>query len=219
MFRLSSLWKKSASRADWVPGRPHPITEPGRHAVSDRPLAVPWPDGFRSLLVGMGCFWGAERLFWQIPGVWVTAAGFAGGSTPNPTYYEVCSEGTGHAEVVLVVYDPSVVTLRRLLKTFFEEHDPTQGMRQGNDVGTQYRSCLFLAEQEDRRIAEEVRAAYQARLAGRGLGPVTTTIGGEVPFFHAEDEHQQYLAKKPWGYCGLAGTGVACPVGTGEASA
>jgi peptide-methionine (S)-S-oxide reductase len=216
MFGLSRLWKKPSRPADWVPGRPDPIVQPGVHHVFGRSLTPPWPEGFRSLIVGMGCFWGAERLFWQKPGVWVTAVGYAGGSSPNPTYYEVCSEGTGHAEVVLVVYDPTRVTLQDLLKTFFEGHDPTQGMRQGNDEGTQYRSCIFLADPVDRDVAGRVLRAYQAELAAHGLGPVTTRLGGEVPFYHAEDEHQQYLAKKPWGYCGLGGTGVACPAGIGQ---
>jgi peptide-methionine (S)-S-oxide reductase len=217
MFGLSWLWKKPSGNGNWVPGRPDPIVEPGAHHVSGRSLMPPWPEGFRSLIVGMGCFWGAERLFWQKPGVWVTAVGFAGGFSPNPTYYEVCSEGTGHAEVVLVVYDPAQVTLVELLKTFFEGHDPTQGMRQGNDEGSQYRSCLFLADPADRDLAERVLRAYQAALEARGLGPITTQLGADVPFYYAEDEHQQYLGKKPWGYCGLSGTGVACPGGIRQA--
>jgi peptide-methionine (S)-S-oxide reductase len=215
MFGLSSLRKKSPG-GDWVPGRPDPIVEPGLHHVSGRKLTAPWPEGYRTIVVGMGCFWGAERLFWQTPGVWATAVGYAGGSTPNPTYYEVCSGGTGHAEVVLVVYDPAQLPLPELLKTFSEGHDPTQGMRQGNDVGTQYRSCIFLSDPAEREVAKSVLEAYEARLAKVGLGPITTTIGGDVPFYYAEDEHQQYLSKKPWGYCGLGGTGVSCPTGLGE---
>ncbi|WP_191058223.1 peptide-methionine (S)-S-oxide reductase MsrA [Geminicoccus harenae] len=211
MFGFSFLRRKWSAGTDWVPGRAEPLELPGLHHVSGRSLAPPWPEGCRSLLVGMGCFWGAERLFWQVPGVWVTAVGYAGGTTPNPTYWEVCSEGTGHAEAVQVVYDPHQVTLAELLRRFFEGHDPTQGMRQGNDVGSQYRSCIFLDDPDDRALAGRMLAAYQMRLAARGLGPVTTTIGGATRFYYAENEHQQYLAKKPWGYCGLGGTGVACP--------
>nr|WP_329659789.1 peptide-methionine (S)-S-oxide reductase MsrA [Geminicoccus sp.] len=188
--------------------------EPGKHHVSGRDLSPPWPAGYRTLIVGLGCFWGAERLFWQMPGVWVTAVGFAGGSTPNPTYYEVCSEGTGHAEVVLIVYDPKQIHLSELLKTFLEGHDPTQGMRQGNDIGTQYRSCIYLAEPVDRELAKQMLDDYEAQLGKAGFGPITTTIGGDVRFYYAEEEHQQYLAKKPWGYCGLGGTGVSCPAGS-----
>jgi peptide-methionine (S)-S-oxide reductase len=213
MFGLSLFRKKATRLDDWVPGRAEPVVQPGTHHVSGRPLTSPWPAGHRTVLLGLGCFWGAERLFWQKPGVWVTAAGYAGGSTPNPTYYEVCSGGTGHAEVVLVAYDPRQVKLEDLLKAFFEAHDPTQGMRQGNDVGSQYRSCIFLDDPEERELARRILRVYEAHLARANLGPITTTIGGHVPFYYAEDEHQQYLAKKPWGYCGLSGTGIACPTG------
>jgi peptide-methionine (S)-S-oxide reductase len=212
MFGLSFLRRKSRDPIDRVPGRPEPIVQPGKHHLSGRPLTPPWSKGYRTLAVGLGCFWGAERLFWEKTGVWVTAVGYAGGSTPNPTYYEVCSGGTGHAEVVLVVYDPQQVTLGGLLKTFFEGHDPTQGVRQGNDEGTQYRSCIFLEDPGEGEVAQRILDLYQAQLAKAGLGQITTMIGGCVPFYYAEDEHQQYLAKRPWGYCGLNGTGVACPI-------
>ena len=212
-----SFWKNKAGD-DWVPGRSDPIVQPKPHHVLSHELTPPWPGGYRALVVGMGCFWGAERLFWSTPGVWTTAAGYAGGTTPNPTYYEVCSGGTGHAEVVLVVYDPAKSSLPALLKTFFEGHDPTQGMRQGNDVGSQYRSCVFLSDPAEQAVAADLLKTYQRRLVERRLGPITTTIGGDVPFYYAEDEHQQYLAKKPWGYCGLGGTGVSCPVGLTESA-
>ena len=214
MFGLGT--SKSKNAGNWVPGRPDPIVEPKPHYVLGHSLTPPWPDGFKTLLVGMGCFWGAERLFWQKDGVWTTAVGYAGGSTPNPTYYEVCSGGTGHAEVVLVVYDPAKQTLELLLKSFFEGHDPTQGMRQGNDMGSQYRSCIFLKDEADRAIAQHMSVAYQDQLAAKGLPAITTTINGDMLFFYAEDEHQQYLAKKPWGYCGLGGTGVTCPISMEE---
>ena len=199
--------------AEALPGRAEPIVSPGEHRVLHRPMTPPWPEGARTVLLGMGCFWGAERKYWQTEGVWVTAVGYAGGVTPNPTYEEVCSGGTGHAEVVLVVYRPEQVSLERLLQAFWEGHDPTQGMRQGNDVGTQYRSCIYLDDAEDRAVAEASRAAYQAELDKAGHGRITTEIAGHQPFYYAEAAHQQYLARNPMGYCGLGGTGVSCPVG------
>jgi peptide-methionine (S)-S-oxide reductase len=189
------------------------------HFVSGRALKGPYPAGTQTIYFGLGCFWGAERLFWQLPGVHVTAVGYQGGSTPNPTYEEVCSGGTGHAEMVMVVYDPAVTSLETLLKTFWEEHDPTQGMRQGNDVGTQYRSAIYTTTSEQFEVASQSRARYADALKARGLGPVTTEIAAAKPFYFAETYHQQYLAKNPNGYCGLAGTGVSCPIGTGIAAA
>ncbi|MGB7698591.1 MAG: peptide-methionine (S)-S-oxide reductase MsrA, partial [Methylovirgula sp.] len=182
-------------------------------------LHPPFPVGIETALFGLGCFWGAERKFWQLgEGIWATAVGYAGGQTPNPTYEEVCSGRTGHAEVVLVAYDPARISYEKLLKTFWETHDPTQGMRQGNDVGTQYRSAIYVANEAQRRAAEESRAMYEKALAARGLGPITTEIRETPPFYYAEEYHQQYLAKNPAGYCGLGGTGVACQIGTGVAA-
>ena len=201
-----------------LPGRSTPIVTPGRHFVNGAPLAGPYPEGARTALFGLGCFWGAERQFWKTDGVLVTAVGYAGGETPNPTYEEVCSGQTGHNEVVLVVYDPARVTYEALVQRFFESHDPTQGMRQGNDVGTQYRSGVYVADAEERAAATRIRDGYEAELAKRGYGAVTTEIVDRPPFYFAEDYHQQYLAKNPAGYCGLGGTGVACPVGTGVAA-
>ncbi|KKB06982.1 methionine sulfoxide reductase A [Devosia geojensis] len=189
------------------------------HFVNDRPLKGPYPEGAETIYFGLGCFWGAERLFWRLPGVFVTAVGYQGGSTPNPTYEEVCSGGTGHAEVVMVVYDPAEIGLETLLKTFWEEHDPTQGMRQGNDVGTQYRSAIYTTTSAQAAVAEESKANYARALKARGLGAVTTEIAPAKPFYFAETYHQQYLAKNPAGYCGLQGTGVSCPIGTGVAAA
>ena len=185
---------------------------PERHFVNRRPLAGPYPEGMQKAVFGLGCFWGAERVFWQAPGVHVTAVGYAGGSTPNPTYEEVCSGRTGHTEAVLVVYDPRVTSYEALLKLFWESHDPTQGMRQGNDVGTQYRSAIYTFSPEQRAAAEASRDAYQARLEAAGLGKITTEIREAPPFYFAEGYHQQYLAKNPNGYCGLGGTGVTCPM-------
>ncbi len=202
----------SADRA--LPGRPTPIATAAAHFVSKHPLKGPYPPGTRTVLFGMGCFWGAERKFWTLPGVWVTAVGYAGGFTENPTYEEVCSGGTGHTEAVLVAHDPAVVPFASLLKTFWENHDPTQGMRQGNDVGTQYRSTIHVDE-DLLPQAEASRDAYAAALGDRGFGAITTEIGGPVPFHFAEAYHQQYLAKNPNGYCGLGGTGVSCPIGVG----
>ncbi len=196
-----------------LPGRPQPIAVADRHAVLGTSLAGPYPDGSEIAEFALGCFWGAERKFWETEGVISTAVGYAGGFTPNATYEEVCSGRTGHSEAVRVVYDPRRVSYRDLLKVFWEAHDPTQGMRQGNDVGTQYRSMIFVRTDEERRAAEESRDAYQRALAGAGHGQVTTEIVQAGEFSFAEDYHQQYLAKNPWGYCGIGGTGVACPVG------
>jgi len=205
--------------ADALPGRPQPIATAEQHFISGRPLKGPYPDGSRSIIFALGCYWGAERRFWQVPGVWVTAVGNAGGFTPNPTYEEVCSGATGHTESVLVVYDPSKVSLEALLKKFWEAHDPTQGMRQGNDVGTQYRSAIYWTDPADEPIIRASLATYQKALAAKGYGPVTTELAAAGPFYFAEAYHQQYLAKNPAGYCGLGGTGVSCPIGTGIAAA
>ena len=198
-----------------LPGRPTPIPTARQHAVFDRALAGPYPEGHETAVFGMGCFWGAERMFWQLgaDAVWITAVGYAAGYTPNPTYEEVCSGGTGHNEVVLVVYDPGVTPFERLLKVFWEGHDPTQGMRQGNDIGTQYRSGIYVANEGQRAAAEASREAFQAALNERRFGDITTEIVDAGPFYFAEDYHQQYLHKVPNGYCGLGGTGVSCPVG------
>jgi peptide-methionine (S)-S-oxide reductase len=197
---------------DCLPGRSQPMLIPERHFVNHHPLAGPYPEGMQKVLFGLGCFWGAERVFWQAPGVWVTAVGYAGGSTPHPTYEEVCSGLTGHTEAVLVVYDPKLTSYEALLKLFWETHDPTQGMRQGNDVGTQYRSAIYTFAPEQRAAAEASREAYQGRLDATGLGQITTEIREAPPFYFAEGYHQQYLAKNPNGYCGLDGTGVTCPI-------
>jgi len=201
------------SREEALPGRATELPTAAEHFIFGRPLKGPYPDGLETAMFGLGCFWGAERKFWDLgAGIWVTAAGYAGGYTPNPTYEEVCTGRTGHNEVVLVVFDPKIVTYEALLKTFWESHNPTQGMRQGNDVGTQYRSGIYVFSEAQRKAAEASRAAYQARLSGAGFGPVTTEILPAPEFFFAEDYHQQYLAKEPSGYCGLGGTGVACPM-------
>jgi peptide-methionine (S)-S-oxide reductase len=197
-----------------LPGRPEPIPTAETHFVNGRPLKGPHPDGLAKAMFGMGCFWGVERMFWKLPGVWVTAVGYAGGETPNPTYREVCSGQTGHNEVVLVTYDPARVSYEDLLRVFWEGHDPTQGMRQGNDVGTQYRSGIYVFDDAQRAAAEASREAFQVRLIDAGYGAITTEIREAPPFYYAEDYHQQYLAKNPGGYCGIGGTGVACPVGT-----
>jgi peptide-methionine (S)-S-oxide reductase len=196
-----------------LPGRAIRMPVPEKHFVNGHALAGPYPAGLEQAVFGMGCFWGAERKFWEMPGVWTTAVGYAGGSTLNPTYEEVCSGQTGHTEAVLVVFDPKQVSYDALLKVFWESHDPTQGMRQGNDVGTQYRSAIYTYSPEQRHAAEASREAYQARLGAAGYGTVTTEIGDAPPFYFAEDYHQQYLAKNPFGYCGLGGTGVSCPTG------
>ncbi len=211
MFGLFAKPARMPTTEEALPGRETPIPTATHHAVNGRALQPPYPDGTREIVFGMGCFWGAERLFWREPGVVVTAVGYAGGHTPNPTYEEVCSGRTGHTEVVRVVYDPTVVGLDRLLRIFWESHDPTQGMRQGNDVGTQYRSAIYTTDDADRARAEASRDAYQAALDRAGAGRITTEIRTGVPFYVAEAYHQQYLHKVPHGYCGLAGTGVACP--------
>ena len=198
-----------------LPGRPDPIPTDEVHFVLGRPLKGPHPEGFESAVFGMGCFWGVERIFWKLPGVWVTSAGYAGGSTPNPTYREVCSGDTGHAEVVEVVFDPKQISYADLLKAFWENHNPTQGNRQGNDVGTQYRSAIYYADEAQRAAAEASRDAYQQALSARGLGSITTEIAPRPPYYFAEGYHQGYLAKNPDGYCGIGGTGVECPAGVG----
>jgi peptide-methionine (S)-S-oxide reductase len=199
--------------ADALVGRDEPIEVPARHEVLGTPLVPPFPEGFEQLIVGMGCFWGAERVFWQAPGIYTTAVGYAGGFTPNPTYREVCSGLTGHAEVVLAVFDPAATSVEEMLRLFWENHDPTQGMRQGNDAGTQYRSAIYWTSEAQRDAAEASRAMYLAELTRAGHGEITTEIAAAGPFYYAEDYHQQYLAKNPNGYCGLGGTGVACPLG------
>jgi len=196
-----------------VPGRAHPIPTAETHFVNGRPLKGPYPEGLETAVFAMGCFWGVERVFWQLPGVWVTAVGYVNGITPNPTYEEVCSGRTGHTEAVLVVYDPKVITYAELLKTFWEGHDPTQGMRQGNDVGTQYRSGVYTAGDAQTAAAEASKVAFQKALSDKGYGQITTEIEPAGPFYFAEDYHQQYLAKNPHGYCGVGGTGVSCPIG------
>ena len=198
-----------------LPGRAEATPVPERHFVSGNRIVPPFPEGSAVADFALGCFWGAERVFWELPGVHATAVGYQGGATPNPTYREVCSGDTGHAEVVRVVFDPARVRYEDLLRVFWESHDPTQGMRQGNDVGTQYRSAIYAHSDAQRRAAEASRDAYAAALRERGLGAVTTEIRDAPPFYYAEEYHQQYLAKNPGGYCGLAGTGVSCPVGTG----
>ena len=196
-----------------LPGRDAPIAVPDRHFVLGTPLQPPFPDDTERAVFGMGCFWGAERIFWQAPGVYTTAVGYAGGSTPNPTYEEVCSARTGHNEVVLVVFKPAEIPYEEVLRLFWEGHDPTQGMRQGNDVGTQYRSGIYTSSDAQAEAARTSREAYAKRLAEAGYGEITTEIEPEGAFYYAEDYHQQYLAKNPNGYCGIGGTGVSCPVG------
>lgn len=193
-----------------LPGRSQPVPVPEQHHVNGHRLTGPYPPGLEVIDLGLGCFWGAERKFWQVPGVWVTAVGYQGGHTPNPTYEEVCSGRTGHTEAVRVVYDPAMVKAEDLLRVFWESHDPTQGMRQGNDVGTQYRSAVYTHSPAQQAAAETTLAAYQERLAQAGYGPITTEIREAPPFYFAEGYHQQYLAKNPNGYCGLGGTGVTC---------
>jgi peptide-methionine (S)-S-oxide reductase len=196
-----------------LPGRPQEIAVPDRHEVLGTPLRGPFPEGIETAIFGMGCFWGAERIFWQTPGVYTTAVGYAGGATPNATYEEVCSGRTGHFEAVLVAYDTAATDFDEMLRLFWEGHDPTQGMRQGNDIGTQYRSAILWSDEQQRAAAEASRAAYQQTLNEAGYGEITTEIEPAGPFYYAEDYHQQYLAKNPGGYCGLGGTGVACPIG------
>jgi len=203
--------------ADALPGRDRPMSVPVEHHVNGHRIVAPFPEGYRTAVFGMGCFWGAERKFWQTDGVWSTAVGYSGGYTPNPTYEEVCSARTGHAEVVLVVFDPAKVSYEQLLKVFWESHDPTQGMRQGNDVGTQYCSAIYYADEAQRDAAERSRKAFQDVLTGGRYGEITTEIAPAGPFYYAEDYHQQYLSKNPYGYCGLGGTGMSCPIGVARA--
>jgi peptide-methionine (S)-S-oxide reductase len=213
MFTLKkSLTMPSAAEAP--PGRPSPIPTAREHFLFHRPLKGPYPEKMERAMFGMGCFWGAERKFWELEkGIHVTAVGYAGGHTPNPTYEEVCSGRTGHNEVVLVVFDPNLISYETLLKTFWENHDPTQGMRQGNDIGTQYRSGIYVFGPEQRQSAERSKRAYEQALNAKQYGAITTEIVDAPPFYFAEEYHQQYLAKNPRGYCGLGGTGVSCPVG------
>ena len=196
-----------------LPGRALPLRIAAKHYVNGHPMLPPFPGGMEVIVFGMGCFWGAERKFWEVPGVYVTAAGYAGGETPNPTYEETCSGMTGHTEVVQAVFDPKIVSREEILRTFWENHDPTQGMRQGNDVGTQYRSAIFTTSPAQHQAALASRDRYQKKLISAGYGAVTTEIRERQPFYYAEDYHQQYLAKNPNGYCGIGGTGVSCPVG------
>ncbi len=215
MFFLSDMLNRKLNLpkpGEALPGCARPIPTGAEHFVSKRPLKGPYPEGLETALFGMGCFWGAERLFWQTPGVWVTAVGYAGGTTPNPTYQETCTGLTGHAEVVLVVFDPKAVSYADLLKLFWESHDPTQGMRQGNDVGSTYRSAIYTFGAAQQQAALASRDAYQAALDASGRGKITTEIAPAPEFYFAEADHQQYLAKNPYGYCGLKGTGVACAV-------
>ncbi len=195
-----------------IPGRSEEIVTAETHAVNGRPLKGPFPDGTEDVLFGLGCFWGAERLFWKLDGVWVTAVGYAGGTTRNPTYQEVCTGRTGHTEVVKVVYDPALIPFERLMKTFLEAHDPTQGMRQGNDIGTQYRSAVYCSSEAQLDIAGQALSDYEQALKAAGHSAITTETELNKPFYFAEDYHQQYLEKNPGGYCGLAGTGVSCPI-------
>ena len=201
------------SREDALPGHTEPMPVPKRHFVLDAPIAPPFPEGLEQAVFGMGCFWGAERVFWEAPGVYTTAVGYAGGYSPNPTYEEVCSSRTGHTEAVLVVFDPAQTSYSDMLKLFWENHDPTQGMRQGNDVGTQYRSAVYWTSEAQRDAALASRDMYAEQLDGAGYGAITTEIAEAGPFYYAEGYHQQYLAKNPNGYCGIGGTGVSCPVG------
>src|ERR671930_305098 len=213
MFLFSHHKLEMPTQEEALPGRDEPIMEPGRHLVLGTPMAPPYPEGLEVAEFALGCFWGEERKFWQLPGVYVTAVGYQGGYTPNPTYEEVCSGRTGHAESVRVVFDPQQVSYTELLKTFWEAHDPTQGMRQGNDIGTQYRSAIFVHSPEQRKAAEASRDVYQEALTRARHGRITTEIVDAPPFYFAEEYHQQYLQRVPNGYCGVGGTGVSCPVG------
>ncbi|MAQ84201.1 MAG: peptide-methionine (S)-S-oxide reductase [Maritimibacter sp.] len=215
MFTLKRKKTEMVTKADALPGRPNPIPTADTHFINGRDLKAPVPDGMEEAIFGMGCFWGVERKFWQTDGVWLSMAGYAAGITPNPTYEEVCTGLTGHNEVVRVIYDPSVVSYDELLQLFWEGHDPTQGMRQGNDMGTQYRSGIYYFTDAQKAAAERTKADFAPRLAKAGYGDITTEILPAPTFFYAEDYHQQYLAKNPAGYCGLGGTGVTCPIGTG----
>jgi len=215
MFGLFTKKSEMVAPEAALPGRPAPIPTADTHFVFHRPLQAPVPEGMEVAIFGMGCFWGVERMFWKLPGVWLTMAGYAAGYTPNPTYQEVCTGQTGHNEVVRVVYDPAVIDYDTLLRTFWEGHDPTQGMRQGNDAGTQYRSGIYCTTAAQRAAAEASREAFAPRLRAAGYGSITTEILDAPEFYYAEDYHQQYLAKNPGGYCGIGGTGVTCPIGTG----
>ena len=215
---LSGLFERKTrmpAATEALPGRPTAIPTAEEHFVFHRPLKAPVPEGMEEAMFGMGCFWGVERKFWQLPGVWLTMAGYSAGLTPNPTYQETCTGLTGHNEVVRIIYDPSAIGYEHLLKVFWENHDPTQGNRQGNDVGTQYRSGIYTFSAAHAEAAERTREAYAGRLKAAGFGPVTTEILPAGPFYFAEDYHQQYLAKNPGGYCGIGGTGVSCPTGAG----
>jgi peptide-methionine (S)-S-oxide reductase len=218
MFLFNKAKTQLVAAEDALRGRDEQIRVPERHAVLGNPLTPPWPEGFQQIVVGMGCFWGAERVFWQADGVWTTAVGYAGGFTPNPTYEEVCSARTGHTEAVLVVFDPSKTSYEEMLKLFWENHDPTQGMRQGNDVGTQYRSAIYYGSETEREAAERSRDMFADNLSAAGYGEISTEIAPLSEFYYAEDYHQQYLAKNPNGYCGLGGTGVSCPIGLGASA-
>ena len=213
LFDRAKMQMVTPDRA--LPGRPEPLPTAETHFLSGLPLKSPVPEGFEVAIFGMGCFWGVERKFWALPGVWLTMVGYAGGFTPNPTYKETCTQLTGHNEVVRVIYDPSKVTYADLLKVFWENHDPTQGMRQGNDVGSTYRSGIYYTPEAQAAAARETKAAYQAALTAKGYGAITTEILPAPTFYFAEDYHQQYLAKNPDGYCGIGGTGVSCPIGVG----
>jgi len=218
MFGFNKIAMPKPGQA--LPGRPTPIPTAANHFVNHRPLKGPYPEGLAKAMFGLGCFWGAERKFWELgDGIYVTAVGYAGGMTPNPTYEEVCSGRTGHNEVVLVVYDPQTIPYERLLKAFWENHDPTQGMRQGADIGTQYRSGIYAFTPEQKQAAEASKAMYEKELSKRRYGSITTEVLDAPEFYFAEDYHQQYLAKNPRGYCGLGGTGVSCPIGTGVSAA
>ncbi|WP_316857856.1 peptide-methionine (S)-S-oxide reductase MsrA [uncultured Cohaesibacter sp.] len=211
MFGFLKTNRDLPSKENALPGRGAPIPTADRHFVSGRSIHPPFPDGCETLLLGMGCFWGAERIFWQQDGVYVTAVGYSGGETPNPTYQEVCSGRTGHAEVVMVVFDPLKLPLESVLGLFWERHDPTQGMRQGNDIGTQYRSAIYTSSDDQLMAVRASAELYQAALKAKGFGSITSEIAPHKPFYYAEDYHQQYLGKNPNGYCGLGGTGVSCP--------
>jgi peptide-methionine (S)-S-oxide reductase len=215
---LLKLKSKMVDPGRALPGRDTPMRLPAAHAALGNPIGPPFPDGFEQAIFGLGCFWGAERLFWQAPGVYTTAVGYAGGYTPNPTYEEVCSGSTGHTEAVLVVFDPKLTSYDEMLRLFWEGHDPTQGMRQGNDFGTQYRSAIYWTDESQREAAERSRDLFAGRLADQGHGTISTEIAKAGPFYYAEEYHQQYLEKNPRGYCGLGGTGVTCPIGLAATS-
>jgi len=219
VFLFNKAKTNPVAAEDALPGRDQTISVPARHEVLGNPLTPPWPEGFQQIVVGMGCFWGAERVFWQADGVWTTAVGYAGGFTPNATYEEVCSGRTGHTEAVLAVFDPSKTSYEQMFKLFWEGHDPTQGMRQGNDVGTQYRSAILYGSEAEREAAERTKAMFGERLGEAGFGQISTEIAPLGEFYYAEDYHQQYLAKVPHGYGGLGGTGVSCPIGLGASQA